>query len=200
MQYAAQLNWGDSVLCHRFYQGLPNCLQDLIANREQGKPNSFQAIYQLEITFNNHYWERNCKQDCLWNTEKDAADSHNQKQGKMAQYSASSQGSALSHLQLSTTPPQTAPFQSFLKTPRTSPSIAKLPSPSTLCVDLSDKLGRDGKLNSNERKHHIDNNLCLYCRSKDHKVNGYSRKQPVRAQLTTLEEQETPLSKNLSEN
>jgi len=34
MRYAAQLNWGDSVLCHRFYQGLPNCLQDPIANRE----------------------------------------------------------------------------------------------------------------------------------------------------------------------
>ena len=37
MWYAAQLNWGDIVLCHRFYQGLPNRLQDLIANREQGK-------------------------------------------------------------------------------------------------------------------------------------------------------------------
>ena len=32
MQYTAQLNWGNTVLCHRFYQGLPNCLQDLIAN------------------------------------------------------------------------------------------------------------------------------------------------------------------------
>jgi len=37
MWYAAQLNWGDSVLCHCFYQGLPNRLQDLIANRKQGK-------------------------------------------------------------------------------------------------------------------------------------------------------------------
>jgi len=26
MQYAAQLNWGDSVLCHCFYQGLSNRL------------------------------------------------------------------------------------------------------------------------------------------------------------------------------
>jgi len=56
MRYAAQLNWGDSVLCHRFYQGLPNCLQDPIANREQSKPNSFQAMYQLAITSDNRYW------------------------------------------------------------------------------------------------------------------------------------------------
>jgi len=26
MRYAAQLNWGDTVLCHRFYQELPNRL------------------------------------------------------------------------------------------------------------------------------------------------------------------------------
>jgi len=57
MWYAAQLNWDDTVLCHHFYQGLSNCLQDLIANREQRKLNSFYAMYQLAITFNNHYWE-----------------------------------------------------------------------------------------------------------------------------------------------
>jgi len=59
MWYTAQLNWGDSVLCYCFYQGLPNHLQDLIVNREQGKPTSFHVIYQLAITFNNRYWEWN---------------------------------------------------------------------------------------------------------------------------------------------
>jgi len=181
MWYAVQLNWGDSVLCHCFYQGLPNHLQDPIANQEQGKPNYFQAMYQLAITFDNHYWEQNCEQDCLRNIEKNAADSHDQKQGKMAQYSAFSQSFASSCPQSSTIPPQTTPSQSFLKPPRTSSSIAKSPSLSTPHVDLSDKLGRDGKLNSNEHKHRINNNLCLYCRLKDHKVDKYPRKQLVRA-------------------
>jgi len=40
-------------------------------------------MYQLAITFDNRYWEQNRKRDRLQNTEKDAADSHNQKQGKM---------------------------------------------------------------------------------------------------------------------
>jgi len=75
MWYVAQLNWDDTVLCHRFYQGLPNRLQDLIANREQGKPAFFHAMYQLTITFDNRYWERNCERD-RFNTEKEAADSH----------------------------------------------------------------------------------------------------------------------------
>jgi len=143
---------------------------------------------------------RNRERDHLRNTEKDAADSHNRKQGRMAQFSASSQSSAPSRPQSSTTPPQTAPSRSSQKPSRRPSSIVKSPSPSTPRVDLSDKLGRDGKLNGNERKRCIDNNLCLYCGSKDHKVDGCPRKQPVRARLTTLEEQETPLSENLSEN
>jgi len=200
MRYAAQLNWGDTVLCHCFYQGLPNRLQDLIANREQGKPTSFHAIYQLAITFDNRYWKRNRERDRFHNTEKEAADSHHWKQGRMAQYSASLQSSAPSCPQSSMTPPQTAPSRSSQKPSRRPSSIVKSPTLSTPRVDLSDKLDRDSKLNGNEHKRHIDNNLCLYCGSKDHKVDGCPRKQPVRAQLTTLEEQETPLSENFSEN
>jgi len=159
-------------------------------------------MYQLAITFDNCHWERNCERDHLWNTEREITDSCNQKQGKMAQYSTSSQSSSLSRPQSSTILLQTVLSQNSLKPPRSS-SIAKLPSLSTLHVDLSDKLGRDSKLNGNEHKRHINNNFCLYCRSKDHKVDRCPRsprKQPIRAQLTTLEEQETLLSKNLSEN
>jgi len=199
MWYAAQLNWGNTVLCHHFYQGLPNHLQDLIANWEQGKPTSFHAMYQLAITFDNCYWEQNREQDHFCNIKKKAADSHYWKQGKMAQYSASSQSSALSHPQLSTNLSQTALSWNSLKPPRSS-SIIKSQSPSTLHIDLSNKLDRDSKLNSNECKCHIGNNLCLYCRLKDHKVDECPRKQPVRVWLTTLEKQETPLSENLSEN
>jgi len=200
MQYAAQLNWGNTVLCHRFYQGLPNRLQDLIVNWEQGKPTFFHAMYQLAITFDNRYWEQNHERDHFRNMEKEAADSHHRKQDRMAQFFASSQSSAPSHPQSSTTPPQTALSRSSQKPSRQPFSIVKSPSPSTPHVDLSDKLGRDGKLNSNEHKRRIDNNLCLYCRSKDHKVDGCPRKQLLRVQLTTLEEQETLLSENLSEN
>ena len=157
-------------------------------------------MYQLEITSDNRYWEWNREQDHFCNTKKEAADSHHWKQGRMAQYSASSQSSAPSHPQSSTTLLQTMPSQSSQKPFRRPSSIVKSPSPSTLYVDLSNKLGRDGKLNGNEHKCCIDNNLCLYCRLKDHKVDGCPRKQPVRAWLTTLEEQETLLSKNLLEN
>ena len=157
-------------------------------------------MYQLAITFDNRYWEQNCKRDYLYNAEKEVVDSHHQKQGKMAQYSASSQSSALFCPQSSTNPRKTVPSWDSLKPPRSSSSIAKSLSPLTPHVNLSNKLGRDSKLNGNKRKHCIDNNLCLYCRLKDHKVEGCPRKQLIRVQLTTLEEQKIPPSKNLSEN
>ena len=105
MQYTAQLNWDDLVLYYRFYQRLPNCLQDLIADQKQGKLTSFHAMYQLAITFNNRHWEWNYERDRFWNTEKETADSHNWKQGKIAYYSTSLQSCALSHLQSSAIPP-----------------------------------------------------------------------------------------------
>jgi len=52
-------------------------------------------MYQLAITFDNHYWKQNHKRDRFRNTEEEAADSHYWKQEKMAQYSTFS-SSALS--------------------------------------------------------------------------------------------------------
>jgi len=157
-------------------------------------------MYQLAITFDNRYWKWNHEQDRFCNIKKEAADSHHQKQDRMAQYSTFSQSSTPLRPQSSITPPQTMPSWNSLKPSRQPSSITKSLSPSTLHVDLSDKLGRDGKLNGNEYKYCIDNNLFLYYRSKDHKVDRCPRKQPVRARLTTLEKQETLLSKNLLEN
>jgi len=41
IRYVSQLGWGNSVLCHRYYQELPNQIQDPISIWEQEKPTSF---------------------------------------------------------------------------------------------------------------------------------------------------------------
>ena len=58
MRYASQLGWENSVLCHHYYQGLPNWIQDPISTQEQGKPISFQDMYVLVMTIDHRYWER----------------------------------------------------------------------------------------------------------------------------------------------
>ena len=82
MHYTSQLGWENSVLCHRYYQGLPNWIQDSISTQEQGKSTLFQDMYALAMTIDHHYWERDHEHHHARQAEKEALKSHSQKQGK----------------------------------------------------------------------------------------------------------------------
>jgi len=58
LQYSAQLQWTESALCHRYYSGLPNRIQDIISTHEGGKPSTFQTLYSTAVSIDNHFWER----------------------------------------------------------------------------------------------------------------------------------------------
>jgi len=170
MCYASQLGWGNSVLCHRYYQGLPNRIQDLISTREQGKPTLFQNMYALAMTIDHRYWERDRKRHRARQAEKEALESHFRKQGK-----ASTSGSVTA----SQSKANPSPVASSAKNPSSKPSPSPTPKkqPNTLRVDLSSKLASNGKLTSNECKKHLENNLCLYCSAGDHKLDFCPKEQ-----------------------
>ena len=86
--YASQLRWENSVLCYCYYQGLPTQIQDPISTWKQGKLTSFQDMYTLAMTIDHHYWERDYKCYCARQVEKEALESHSQKQGKASTSSA----------------------------------------------------------------------------------------------------------------
>jgi len=170
MHYAFQLGWGNSVLCHRYYQGLPNWIQDPISTREQGKPTSFQDMYALAMTIDYCYWERDHERHRARQAEKEALESHSQKQGKAStsgSVMASQSKENLSPAALSTKNPSSKP----------SPSPAPKKQSNTPWVDLSSKLASNGKLTSDEHKKHLENNLCLYCSAGDHKLDSCPKKQ-----------------------
>jgi len=56
--YSAQLQWTESALCHRYYSGLPDHIQDIISTHEGGKPSTFQTLYSTAVSIDNHFWER----------------------------------------------------------------------------------------------------------------------------------------------
>jgi len=58
LRYSAQLQWTESTLCHRYYSGLPDRIQDIISTREGGKPSTFQTLYSTAVSIDNHFWER----------------------------------------------------------------------------------------------------------------------------------------------
>jgi len=55
--YSAQLQWTESVLCHRYYSRLPDRIQDIISTREGGKPSTFWTLYFTAVSIDNHFWE-----------------------------------------------------------------------------------------------------------------------------------------------
>ena len=168
--YVSQLGWENSMLCHCYYQGLPNWIQDSISTREQGKPTSFQDIYTLAMTIDHCYWEHDFKCHCARQVEKEALESHFQKQGKAftSGPATASQNKANTFLVASSAKNSSS---------KSSPSSASKKQPNTPQVDLSFKLASNGKLTSDKHKKYLKNNLCLYCGIGDHKLDSCPKKQ-----------------------
>ena len=124
------------------------------------------------MTIDHRYWKRDHERHHARQAEKEALESHSQKQGKASTSSSAmaSQNKANSALVASSTK---NPFS------KPSPSPAPKKQPNTLRVDLSSKLASNGKLTSNERKKRLKNNLCLYCSAGDHKLDSCPKKQTM---------------------
>ena len=169
MYYTSQLGWRNSVLCHRYYQGLPNQIQDPISTWKQGKPTSFQDMYILAMTIDHCYWEWDHKRHCARQAEKKALESHFWKQGK-----ASTSGPATA----SQNKANTFPVALFTKNSSSKSSLSSAPKKqsNTPQVDLSSKLASNSKLTSDECKKHLKNNLCLYYSIRDYKLDSCPKK------------------------
>jgi len=172
MCYAFQLGWGNSVLCHRYYQRLPNRIQNPISTWEQEKPTLFQNMYILAMTIDHHYWEQDCEHHHAKQAEKEALESHSQKQEK-----ASTSG----FVTASQSKANLSPVASSAKNPSSKSSLSPTPKkqPNTLQVNLSFKLASNSKLTSNKCKKHLKNNLCLYCGAEDYKLDSCPKKQTM---------------------
>ena len=129
-------------------------------------------MYALAITIDHRYWERDCEHHHARQVEKEALESHSRKQGK---------ASTSSSVMASQSKANPSPVASSAKNPSSKPSPFPTPKkqPNTLWVDLSSKLASNGKLTSDEHKKRLENNLCLYCGARDHKLDFCPKKQTM---------------------
>ena len=169
MCYASQLGWENSVLCHCYYQELPNWIQDPISTWEQGKPTLFQDMYTLAMTINHRYWERDHKCHHARQVEKEALEAHSRKQGKTSISGSVTASQSKANPSLAASSTKNFPSKSSLF-----PAPKK--QPNTPWVDLSFKLASNSKLTSDKRKKCLENNLCLYCGARDHKLDSCTKK------------------------
>ena len=143
--------YGDGMLCHIFYSGLPNCIKNEISR--VGKPCTLDGYHTLAQTINARYWE--CKSKILCQTKnsslsstsnsKSSTSSSNSK-GKSKEKDNKSKGS-----------------DNKSKSSSSSSGTSKSATP-----DAPSHLRKDGKLTEEECQQHIKDKLCMFCGQPGH--------------------------------
>jgi Zinc knuckle./Retrotransposon gag protein. len=149
---ASLIEWDDAALCHKYYQGLPTRIKDDMAR--VGKPRTMTAMRRLAHDIDARYWKRKDE------ISRETSGSANRSSGNNNNSSSKSSSSKQSNSK----PNNNNTNQS------NKPSTSSTPAQSTSRKgpDLSNKLGKDGKLLPEERKRRLDNNLCLFCGGPGH--------------------------------
>jgi len=164
-----------SALRRLFYSGLLDCLKDEIAR--VGKPLPLHGLWALCQEIDARYWE--CKDEIARTTK-------SQSTASPAKSSDSGGNSSKSGKEKSKAGNTSSPAAAGSSKTTNNPSSSGSNRP-----DLTNKLGKDGKLTTDERKRHLDNNLCMFCRGPGHFVDNCpkkTKKAKARAAATDITE------------
>jgi len=153
-------DYGDGALRRLFYSGLPDRLKDEIAR--VGKPLTLHGLRALCQEIDARYWER---KDEISRTTKTQSTSTPTKS------SNSGGNSSNSSQEKSKTGNPSSSTNSSGSSKATSNQSSSGSRP-----DLTNKLGKDGKLTADERKRRLDNNLCMFCGGTGHFADNCPKK------------------------
>jgi len=143
-RHATITGWDNCALRHQFYRGLPARIKDEVSR--VGKPATLPELRTLAQSIDGRYWEREeetRRERSGQSTEKKTEKPHNQSSSSSSNQNNQNKG----HKK-----------QSAQRNPSSSAQ-----SSDKKVSDLSDKLGKDGKLTAAERSRRFANNLCLFC-------------------------------------
>ena len=183
---AAWVTWGDSALRHQLYKGLPNWIKDEVS--WIGKPSTLSGMCQLIQQIDVCYWEH--QSEISWESKKS-----DNKSGKQKSNKSTNSATSLSKNQSSNNK-STSSSSNKRPNPNLSSSSRQNKKP-----NLSNKLGKDGKLTSEECTCQFTNNLCMFCRGTGHKVSecqkNFSSTSKAKAQAANAKEGSSTALDNL---
>jgi hypothetical protein len=168
-QQARRTGWNDQALARQYYKGLPDRLKDEVARI--GKPATLRALQELVDTLDQRYWER---QSEITRDKKSTSANQTNKPASSDNRSDNRSGNNNNN---NTVHKPNSQQQSRKDQKKPSSAAAGLSSSSSnnKANTFSDILGPDGKLKPEERKHRMDNNLCLRCGGMGHTVSNCSQ-------------------------
>jgi len=139
--------YSDGTLCHHFYTGLPDRIKDEISR--VGKPRTLNSLCILTQEIDARYWE--CKEEVARQNKTSTSTSTNTPNTKSGKTDKGKSSGNVAQSSSSSIP---------------NPKSNKLGK----TAELSDKLGKDGKLTSEECKRRFNMNLCMFCGATGHKA------------------------------
>jgi len=151
-------DYRDGALRRLFYSGLPDRLKDEIAR--VGKPLTLHGLRALCQEIDARYWER-----------KDEISRTTKSQSTLSPTKPSNSGgnSSNSGQEKSKAGNSSSSASGSSKTTSNQSTSGSRP-------DLTNKLGKDGKLTADERKRQLDNNLCMFCGGTGHFADNCPKK------------------------
>ena len=148
------------MLRRLFYSGLLDRLKDEIAR--VGKPLTLQGLRALCQEIDTRYWE--CKDEISHTTKTQSTSSSTKPSNSRGNPSNSGQEKSKT-----SNSPSSANSSGLSKATSNQSSSSSKP-------DLTNKLGKNGKLTADEYKRRLDNNLCMFCESTGHFADNCPKK------------------------
>ena len=136
----SHLTWNEDALIFTYYQGLKSPLKDELSKEE--RPTTLQTLIEKAVRLDDRLFERRMEKNQDWHPTRI---SNNHFSSATPKHSA----------------PEPMDLDASIKTPTSNPA----PQPAG-----NSQKSKRGKLTPAERKHRMDNNLCLYCGKGGHKV------------------------------
>ncbi|KAF8626773.1 hypothetical protein AX17_006473 [Amanita inopinata Kibby_2008] len=177
---ATRIDWNEPALRDHFYHGLPLRLCTEVL--KGGKPLTLAAMHRKAQECDQIHW-------MTWDEitrEPKSAPRPAAKDSDAKPFTSSSTNMSKPF----NTPRPSRPGHSA---PPSAPPSSSAPKPKP---NLSNKLGKDGKLNSNKRKCQMDNNLCLYCGTGGHTAKDCQKASTANTSISTEVDTESSDSKN----
>ena len=186
---AIRTGWNNITLRHGYYSGLAERIEDIMS--QQGKPNTLKEMKNLACSIDARHWERQREKSRSGKGKSDDKPDRSDKGKSDDKGKSSSSGSSSSSGNNNNNSNNSNKNKKDNKSGKSSSTSGSGASGSTSSSNpIADKLGKDGKLTSEERQRQFTNKLCMFCGGAGHIAADCNKAKTAKAKARSAQAKE----------